>query len=73
MELDRINSRPYNNMYTSIVNSDAFMLTGILILVIGVIVLLKMYFSLKNDSRKRYILPICMIAVGAAATILSML
>lgn len=73
MELDRINSRPYNNMYTSIVNSDAFMLTGILILVIGVIVLLKMHFSLNNYSYKRYIIPLCTIVVGAAATILSMI
>lgn len=73
MDIDRINSRPYNNIYESIANADAIMLTGILIMVVGVIVLLKMYFSLNNYSHRRYILPICIILIGVALTLLTII
>ncbi|MBA4687196.1 MAG: hypothetical protein H2184_08580 [Candidatus Galacturonibacter soehngenii] len=71
MDIDRMNSRPYNNIYGRIGNFDVIMLSGILIIVIGLIILLKAHFSLKTYSKKRYVLPICMILCGVLISILS--
>ncbi len=47
MDINRMNFRPCNNIYGRIENFGVIMLSGIMIIVIGLLKLLKEYFLLK--------------------------